>query len=97
MLPRDIKNCRVLTFNYSASVTSILGSTSSDGILQHAHTLVAELVADRYVRVIFSSGHEQLLIICIQLEDAMERPIIFICHSLGGIIVKRVRASPCGP
>lgn len=26
----------------------------------------------------------------LQLEGAPERPIIFICHSLGGIIVKRV-------
>ena len=26
-----------------------------------------------------------------QIEVALERPIIFICHSLGGIIVKRVR------
>lgn len=26
-----------------------------------------------------------------QLEGAIERPIIFLCHSLGGIIVKRVR------
>jgi protein SERAC1 len=49
MLPRDIKNCRVLTYSYPASIVTILGSTSSDKILQHAHTLVAELVADREV------------------------------------------------
>ncbi|KAL8816406.1 MAG: hypothetical protein Q9223_004580 [Gallowayella weberi] len=72
MLPKNIGNARILTFGYDASVTSFFGRTSSDTILQHAHTLVAELVADR------------------QLEGARDRPIIFVCHSLGGIIVKRV-------
>ena len=67
-----MKRSRILTFSYNAAVTALFGRTSSDRIMQHAHTLVAELVADR------------------ELEDAVERPIIFICHSLGGIIVKRV-------
>ncbi|TWU71006.1 hypothetical protein ED733_002008 [Metarhizium rileyi] len=71
MLPRDVKNSRILTYSYPARVATILGSTSSDRILQHAHTLVAELVADR------------------ELDSAVDRPIIFVCHSLGGIIVKR--------
>lgn len=73
MLPKNMSNARILSFGYDASVTAFFGRTSSDTILQHAHTLVAELVADR------------------QLEGAMNRPIIFICHSLGGIVVKRVR------
>ncbi|KAI1751951.1 ribonuclease-like protein p/mrp subunit [Xylaria castorea] len=71
MLPRDVKNSRIMTYRYPASVATILGGTSSDRILQHAQTMIAELVADR------------------ELEDATERPIIFVCHSLGGIIVKR--------
>ncbi|KAL8952477.1 MAG: hypothetical protein Q9222_001618 [Ikaeria aurantiellina] len=74
MLPKNMNNARILSFGYDASVTALLGRTSSDTILQHAHTLVAELVADR------------------QLEGAMSRPIIFVCHSLGGIIVKRALA-----
>ncbi|KAI1306666.1 ribonuclease-like protein p/mrp subunit [Xylaria venustula] len=71
MLPRDVKNSRIMTYRYPASVATLLGGTSSDRILQHAQTMIAELVADR------------------ELEDATERPIIFVCHSLGGIIVKR--------
>ncbi|KAF2252190.1 ribonuclease-like protein p/mrp subunit [Trematosphaeria pertusa] len=74
LLPSHLKRSRILTFGYDAAVTALLGKTSSDRILQHAQTLVAELVADR------------------ELEDAAERPIIFICHSLGGIIVKRALA-----
>lgn len=72
MLPKNMSNARILSFGYDASATAFFGRTSSDTILQHAHTLVAELVADR------------------QLEGAVNRPIIFICHSLGGIVVKRV-------
>lgn len=72
MLPAHMKRSRILTFSYNAAVTALFGKTSSDRIMQHAHTLVAELVADR------------------ELENAAERPIIFICYSLGGIIVKRV-------
>jgi len=34
---------------YNANVTALLGDTSSDRILQHAQTLVAQLEADRSV------------------------------------------------
>ncbi|KAK0714744.1 ribonuclease-like protein p/mrp subunit [Lasiosphaeris hirsuta] len=78
MLPRDLPSCRVLTFSYPATVANVLGKTSSDRILQHAQTLVAELVADR------------------ELADAVDRPIIFVCHSLGGILALVYSASRTG-
>jgi len=49
MLPSSLSHARILTFSYDATVTALFGKTSSDRILQHAHTLVAELVADREV------------------------------------------------
>ncbi|RFU28118.1 hypothetical protein B7463_g8228, partial [Scytalidium lignicola] len=74
-LPKYIKNARVLSWSYISNITSLTGdTTSSDRVLQHAQTLIAQLQADR------------------DLEDANYRPIIFICHSLGGIIVKRALA-----
>ncbi|KAH8802449.1 hypothetical protein F5884DRAFT_886944 [Xylogone sp. PMI_703] len=74
-LPRYIKNARVLSWGYNSNIASLMGrTTSSDRILQHAQTLIAQLEADR------------------DLEDANDRPIIFLCHSLGGIIVKRALA-----
>lgn len=74
-IPKYIKQARVLTWGYNANIASVTGrTTSSDRILQHAQTLVAQLHADR------------------DLEDANDRPIIFLCHSLGGIIVKRALA-----
>ncbi|MCJ1260408.1 hypothetical protein MMC22_000269 [Lobaria immixta] len=47
MLPKILRNARILTWGYDANVTALLGSTSSDRILQHAQTLVANLEADR--------------------------------------------------
>jgi hypothetical protein len=49
MLPKFVKNSRILTYGYNASVAALGGKTSSDRIMHHAHTLVAELVADRQV------------------------------------------------
>ena len=73
LLPKYIPNARILAYGYNASVFGVKGRvTSSDGIMQHAQTLIAQLAADR------------------ELEGTSERPIIFLCHSLGGIIVKRV-------
>ena len=50
LLPAHLKRTRILMFSYNASVTALFEKTSSDQILQHAHTLVAELVAVREVR-----------------------------------------------
>lgn len=50
MLPKHMGNSRILSYGYDAAVTAFFGKTSSDTILQHAHTLLAELVADREVR-----------------------------------------------
>jgi len=52
LLPSNLKNSRILTYGYNAVVASIFGKASSDRILQHAHTLVAELVADREVSLV---------------------------------------------
>lgn len=49
MLPKNLSNARILTWGYDANVMALLGSTSSDRILQHAQTLVANLEADRSV------------------------------------------------
>lgn len=49
LLPSNLKRARILTFGYNAAVTALLGKTSSDRIMQHAQTLIAELVADREV------------------------------------------------
>jgi hypothetical protein len=49
LLPSNLTQARILSFGYNAAVTAFLGKTSSDRIMQHAQTLIAELVADREV------------------------------------------------
>ena len=49
MLPKAIPNARILTWGYNADVHAFLGHTSSDRIMQHAHTLIAQLQTDREV------------------------------------------------
>ncbi|OBT47055.1 hypothetical protein VE00_03029 [Pseudogymnoascus sp. WSF 3629] len=47
-LPKYIDRCRVLAWGYNANISTLTGrGTSSDRILQHAQTLIAELHADR--------------------------------------------------
>lgn len=54
LLPKYMSTARVLTWGYNANVADLAGrTTSADRILQHAHTLVAELQADREVRALF--------------------------------------------
>lgn len=53
-LPKYVNRCRVLTWGYNANISTLMGKkTSSDRILQHAQTLIAELHADRDVRWFF--------------------------------------------
>ncbi|OKL56426.1 hypothetical protein UA08_08098 [Talaromyces atroroseus] len=47
-LPKYVKRARVLVWGYNANIASLSGkTTSSDRILHHAQTLVAQLQADR--------------------------------------------------
>lgn len=54
LLPKYLPNARILTWGYNANVLSLKGrTTSSDRVLQHAQTLVAQLQADREVRGLY--------------------------------------------
>jgi hypothetical protein len=47
-LPKYVKNARVLVWGYNASFSSLMGDRpSKDRIHHHAHTLLANLAADR--------------------------------------------------
>lgn len=52
MLPKHLKQSRILTYSYNADVMALCGDTCADRIMQHAHTLAEELSANRQVRYI---------------------------------------------
>ncbi|WEW55765.1 hypothetical protein PRK78_001198 [Emydomyces testavorans] len=85
-LPKHLKTARILSYGYNAHVSSLWGiQPTSDRIKGHAIKLVAQLYADRSVRLLICKKRAGL-------GNATRRPIIFICHSLGGIVVKRALA-----
>jgi predicted alpha/beta-fold hydrolase len=69
LLPRVIRNARVMSFGYNSVVQFSKGTA---GINEFAEQLLEALMTWR------SSPEEK------------RRPVIFICHSLGGIVFKQV-------
>lgn len=93
------EKARILVYGYDADVTSFTGDgVSRDKIHNHAENLVAVLVANRRVGqpyLCFVIGFIHIRspwtrLMVEQMRKMTERPIVFIAHSLGGLVVKRV-------
>lgn len=79
LLPQKIPNCRVLTFGYDAYVTDLKGLD---------RMVSTSTVFDHGSSLVLSLGN-------LRAEDGTSnRPLIFVTHSLGGIVCKDVSSTP---
>ncbi len=87
-----MRNARILTWGYNANVTSLLGNTSSDRILNHAQTLVAQLEADRSVRAVHHEFVDRGCLLtpkCASLKTQRSDLLFFFATPWVGLLSKR--------
>ena len=83
-LPARVRGARIFLFGYNSNVAF---QTASSGVREQAENLLNQLEKFRIVCVprLYRFPHAYR-----DLQEDPHRPLIFICHSLGGILVKRV-------
>ncbi|KAF3081300.1 hypothetical protein TWF102_010237 [Orbilia oligospora] len=84
LLPFEIPEVRVLSYGYDTKVTSWFEGATSNMIHHHSETMISRLHNFRSRKI---DG-----------KNSTERPIIWIGHSLGGILIKRalIYSNSCG-
>jgi hypothetical protein len=92
LLPEVLPDARILSFGYDATVVGLRSGISSNRLGDHAKNLLASLAIHRDddKSVLDPSQHCILHLILIG-TIYKERPIIFVAHSLGGIVCEDVR------
>jgi hypothetical protein len=91
LLPKAIAGARVFSFGYDAEVAL----TKAKGKIEDfARSLLNHLEAKRSDEVQFSVLESQVykyfVLAANMLKSLRFRPLIFICHSMGGIVLKKV-------
>jgi len=86
LLPEDIPSARILTYGFDADTRSFT-QTSTQNIFRHAETFVGDLSQVRRENPEVSTV-SRLCSLLFNLGG--QRPIIFVAHSLGGIVLKEV-------
>jgi hypothetical protein len=93
MLPIVLPVARILTWGYDADVDAFNTSVGHNNVEQHSTDLLTDIanLLDKLGDV--SPGSRAYMS---KLTDLWEqaKPIIFVVHSLGGIVVKEVRINP---
>ena len=87
LLGLRVSEARILTYGYDAN-TRGQEQLSSQSLYSHAQTLISNLALEREAAAVSGSALQWW---CILIKfKTEERPIIFVAHSLGGIVLKNV-------
>ena len=87
LLPENVKNARIMTFGYNADVWL---SRSTLDVDNHCSNLFANLIDVRETDEVRFQPQRLRPSIKQDFPQEKERPIIFIAHSLGGMLLKKV-------
>lgn len=95
LLAKEKFPLRVLTFGYNADVAKFSGTVSANEFNDHANDLLTDLASFRQgssesVRITEGFTVTPPLPSRNAHEEQETRPVIFIGHSLGGLIIERV-------
>lgn len=92
LLPKYLPSARIYSYGYD-SRTHASSPITEQFIDDFARSLVSELAVERQsTKVCFRNKTVRLLVL--NFLKTLNRPIIFIVHSLGGLVVKSVSQLP---
>ena len=87
-LPRDIKNARVMVYGYPSHLQ---GNMSRSILSDYSTNLIHRLLTMREsAKVSLSNNWMSDKNLCLKSLQCQDRPIVFIGHSLGCLIIKKV-------
>jgi len=92
ILPSVLPETRIFTRGYDADVDAFNTSVGHNNVEQHANDLLTD-IANLLEKLGDVSGSSIGWIFWLTNSVQLTRPIIFVVHSLGGIVVKEVRLS----
>ncbi|KAG8530141.1 uncharacterized protein KY384_005624 [Bacidia gigantensis] len=87
-LAEDIPQARVWTFGYNADVVELFLANNANSVSVHGSNLAIQLEREVDNEASPSVSNTRVS----RLINAKQDPIIFVAHSLGGILVKDVRS-----